>query len=210
MKTLTDVRKAPNNRTMGIEIECFVQAECFIALFAKHFNFFYCGDDGSLRNRPWNHYGVEFVSQPLTVPWLHRQLKIFMKKQVGPIQHNSSCGVHVHVSKKWLSEKKAKAIYLFIQHAEVDDLYSLFGRYPNDYCRRNHDFKKSRYNAINAEPEHTYEFRSFASHDQEWWFHWCIDFTNYLVDHAHHLNIDAMMAFKDWWNQSEMPKYQVR
>jgi len=108
MNTLGSVRTPPHNKTMGIEIECFISTNHDDVMGNFH-GFFYAGRDGSLSSDNYVQMGVEFVSQPLTKDWMIKEIKKLYKK-FPDTTVNRSCGIHIHVSKKWLSEKKAKAI----------------------------------------------------------------------------------------------------
>jgi hypothetical protein len=193
MNTLDSVRKPSHNKTMGIEIECFVDA--VVVSHYNHYGFFYAGADGSIDPDRWSQSGVEFVSQPLTREWMDREIKKLYARFPG-IQWNSSCGIHIHVSKKWLSEKKARAIWAFISSLSPEVYASYFGRRPNQYCAIGDHYGSSRYNAINTQNSATIEFRMFASGGRDWALYTvaCVD---YMIQNAYHLNIDAFNAFVD-------------
>jgi hypothetical protein len=202
---LASVRKPPCNRTLGIEIECLVKE--MNGREYTHQGFFYLDNDASIeRQGDWRSEPCEFVSQPLTLSWMHRELSKLNKKFEWEV--NDSCGIHVHVSRKWLGTTKAKRIYEWIQAQDREDIKELFGRSPNDYCLTTREWASTRYLAINNENEHTIEFRGFAS-GAEAWPHWCVDFVTYLINHAYHLNIEAVVAFYQWWWDNESKKYIV-
>jgi hypothetical protein len=197
MNTLDKVRKAPHNKTMGIEIECFLDSEVdgYVSPLYKHHGFFYAGDDGSLSRDRWSQEGVEFVSQPLTKEWMVREIKKLYKKFPGLVANNS-CGIHIHVSKKWLANKKAKAIWDFIKSLDRSTYADFFGRTPNDYCGTTGLYGDSRYHVINSTNEHTIEFRMFKSGDEKWALY-TVACVEYLMQNAYHLNVDAFYAFVD-------------
>lgn len=199
MNTLESVRKAPTNKTMGIEIEC-----CARKSFPGSWSgFFYCGSDGSISTTGWSDHGYEFVSQPLTHEWMHRELrKLYKTFKTLDVYTNNSCGIHVHVSKKWCTDKKAAAIWAFIKSISEVDFEDLFGRLPNSYCTKREVRWQERYRSINTTNTHTNEFRMFASSADERWAHYCIDCVKYMVDNAYTLNISAFSAFRD------QPKYR--
>ena len=197
MNTLDSVRKAPHSKTMGIEIE---------AVFDVRYDddwvgFFYKGTDGSIQRPSYRQYGYEFVSQPLTYEWMHRELgKLYKKILPYGMSVNSSCGIHIHVSKAWFSDKKANAVQKFLTTLTNEEMHDLFGRRPNHYCDPL-DSPKSRYNAVNTTNATTNELRMFCSGDLKW-AKYCVDCAKYMVENAYHLNIDAFTAFQD------QPKYK--
>jgi hypothetical protein len=178
---------------MGIEIEGFLEERTPVS-YGSYQGFFYVTRDGSIDADNWNQLTVELVSMPLTPEWLKREIyKVYQK---FPLMHNSSCGIHIHVSRKWLSEKKARAIYKFIQSLNDTDICDFFGRGPNTYCRTDESWGYSRYCAINNENKNTIEFRMFCSGDAKW-AAYCVDCVKYMIDNAYQLNVDAFNAFID-------------
>ncbi len=196
MNTLPSVRKPPHRKTVGIEIECFVEREKYYEIESRHHGFWYCGTDGSLSGFGIGH-GVEFVSQPLSVPWAHRELTK-LAKLCPTWQVNETCGIHVHVSKEWFTKQRAAAVWKWYKSLLESEIACLFGRYPNSYCKSRDSGYADRYHAINITNKHTIEVRSFRSGDVRW-VKWCVDFTVYLVENARHLDLDACYAYKDMW-----------
>ncbi len=192
MNTLEQVRKAPTSKTMGIEIELI-----FPHYFDKDWvGFFYAGRDGSICPDHWEQRGYELVSQPLTYPWMMKEIEKLFKALPKEVTHNNSCGIHVHVSKKWCSVKKAGEIWSVLQTMDQGDIAHVFGRSSNDYCLINNKKLGSRYLAINTTNAPTVEFRMFRSGGERW-ATYCIECTKYMVEHAHHLSIDGLLAFRD-------------
>lgn len=204
MNTLDSVRKAPSNKTLGIEIELFVRDSHPKAdeLKYRHHGFFYAGTDASLRwPGSWLHRGIEFVSQPLTHEWMKRELRKLYKMLGEHYAVNQSCGIHVHVSKKWLSVEKATCIWKFFQTLDHMDFEYLFGRKPNDYCmlcRHSTLDGIGRYAAINITNSATVEFRMFRSGGPEW-AAYCVDMAKYLTENARTINLGAIYAFRDMY-----------
>ena len=192
MNTNFLLRKPCTNKTLGIEIEGLSVA--YITT-GDYRGFWYVTTDGSIRGDSYEQYGREFVSQPLTADHLKREIRKLHKKY--SLQFNSSCGVHVHASKKWVNEAKAEKIWKFIQTLKNDDCFDLFGRFPNRYCLTSPHFARgARYHAINTTNEKTVEFRMFRSGNAQW-CQYCVDMVVYLIENANHLNIDALYAFRD-------------
>lgn len=200
MNTCFLVRKPCTNKTMGIEIEGLLVRNCEqSSLFNTYQGFFYQTRDTSIIEGYPNR-GAEFVSQPLPVKMLKRAISKLYSKIEADFSFNDSCGIHVHVSRKWLGKKQAAQIQEFIER-EVDheDFLKLFGRYPNSYCA-NLVTSGSRYVAVNLTRTDTVEFRMFASGGVAW-ARYCVDMATYLVENARQLNIDALLAFKDSWKE---------
>ncbi len=196
MNTLEQVRKPPTSKTMGIEIELI-----FPSYFDKDWvGFFYAGHDGSIHPDHWGQRGYELVSQPLTYPWMMKEIGKLFKALPKEVTHNSSCGIHVHVSKKWCSVKKAGEIWNVLQSMDQSDVAYVFGRSSNAYCEINKNKLGSRYLAINTTNTPTVEFRMFRSGDGQW-ATYCIECTKYMVEHAHHLSIDGLLAFRDLYKE---------
>lgn len=188
---LWNPRTPPHDRAIGIEVECLLPREKYLEL-QTYEGFFLVSSDGSI-NETYDNRGVEFVSQPLTEQWLKKEIyKLYSK---FPWTYNDSCGIHVHVSKKWCSVKRAKAIAKFLSSLSDLDMEYLFGRQPNQYCRN--IVSTGRYVAVNTSNRATIEFRMFSSGDAMW-AAYCVSMAAYLVKNAHHLNYDAMSAFRDY------------
>lgn len=213
MNSLDKFRTPNTNLSMGIEIECFQRSwnnetRNFVIYpnHGQHYGFFYATDDGSIDTpaRSWNresdeYIGTEFVSQPLSPKWLKKEIHKLSK--LWPWMHNNSCGIHIHVSRKWLSEKKARTIYAFLKSLGESDRKRLFGRESNTYCGYS-KWGDTRYNAINADNSSTFEFRVFSSGDAKWACY-CVDMVEYLIRQAYVLNIDAIHAFRDTYKDLE-------
>lgn len=193
MPSLSSFRKPPIDKTMGIEIECIYSDDANVER-RKYYGFFYATSDGSIRPDRWEQHPVEWVSQPLPAEWLKKEITK-LEKRFGAWMYNDSCGIHIHVSRKWLSMKKAQAIYSFIQSLSVDDYVDFFGRPTNGYCGTQYPLGQTRYSAVNVENKHTVEIRVFHSGDAEW-ARYCVDCVKYMVDHAYHLNVEAFSAFR--------------
>ena len=192
MQSLSSWRKPVSHKSFGIEIECFVTS--YISP-DEYRGFFYATTDGSLRGE--NHFTSprEFVSQPLPLHWLIKEINRLGRDLNWSV--NSSCGIHVHVSKKWCSDKKGKTILKFLRkfyEAYPMDYKMIFGRLPNRYCCTNVD--AGRYNAVNVTNDSTVEFRMFASGYVRW-AQYCVYMTNYLVENCNHLTRDSVVAAYD-------------
>lgn len=194
MQSLSSFRAPVNNFSIGMELECFVE-ERHLSEIGEHKGFWYVTDDGSLYGSRW--YSREFVSQPLTVQWLKKEIKN-LAKAVGTWEVNYTCGIHLHVSRKWLTMKKAKEILVWYSSLTQEEQKDLFGRSSNLYCRsfpyfNKREWKNTRYSAVNIINENTIEFRMFASGQPEWACY-CVDMVQWMVRNAYHLNVSAAYA----------------
>ena len=164
--TLDKVRKAPHNKTFGVEIECFVPHRNAGIKIGSYYQMWFAGADGSLQDPRPTRRAVEFVSQPLPFNGLNRQIDWLWKK-TGGWEHNETCGVHVHVSAKQVSLKRVRQFADKLGAISAEEFCILFGRRPNQYCRNAFDIY-SRYRAINFTNAHTVEFRMFSGGDAAW------------------------------------------
>ena len=186
------LRTPPHSKTLGIEIEGYmlnrpVRGDCV--------GFFYVTTDGSITCPSWNFSDVEFVSQPMPVKMLKKQIyKLYSKH---PWEQNQTCGIHIHASRKWVSPQMAKRIRAFVDSLMHDDFRAVFGRMPNNYCRQ-HESEYSRYSTVNTTNLHTVEFRMFASGSAAW-AAYCVSMVEYLINNNKHLNADATFAASDVW-----------
>jgi len=205
MQSRSSFRKPPTNRTMGMDLECQVSYEQYDKLWQKgdFTGFWYMTRDGSIRYRAGLE-GIEFVSEPLTPEWLTRELNRLNKKVKW--KYDESCGIHIHVSRQWLTLARAELIYKFMrEQMGTYNMTELFGRYNDTYSAVCYpELGVSRYSAINTENKATIEFRVFASGDAKW-AQYCVAITKYMIDNAKHLNIDAMYAFYDNFWKGEKP-----
>ena len=192
MQSLSKFRTPPHSKTMGIEIECVLGAGEM--QYFQHYGFFYTTQDVSIDTNTWGQSGVEFVSQPLPVEMLCKQIDKLGKRFTW--ESNTTTGIHIHVSRQWLSTKKATAIYNWIKTLTNAEFELLFGRKPNYYCRTEGTIGSTRYLAVNTENIATIEFRMFSSGSADW-AKYCVKMAEYLVCNAYHLNLDAALAFKD-------------
>lgn len=128
--------------------------------------------DGSINN-----YGVEAVSHPATYEF-HKNSDIwnnvFISLNKNEIPEDSSCGLHVHVSKRNLSNKQIACIDAFV-NTQDEFIREIAGRESNRYCKKiiketnewgvSHSsfLNSGRYNSVNLTNPNTIEYRMFAS-----------------------------------------------
>lgn len=191
MQSLSSFRTPDSNMTLGMELECVVSDPNRQWTYDTHQGFWYLTSDGSISPNNWADNGVEFVSQPLPAAWLKKEINRLAKRFQW--YTNRTCGIHIHVSRKWLTTAKAKKIYTFYQELIQSEREELFGRPSNEYCRYQSAWNSTRYNAVNNENDKTIEFRMFNSGDAKW-ARYCVDMAVWLIRNANHLNIDAAYA----------------
>ncbi len=154
--------------------------------------------DGSLRG-----HGIEYVSmRPVTYDELRVSIDSYYKvaEQYG-FTPTVRCGIHVHVSKTWFSNKKALAIKKFLQRQTDLSLFELwFGRKPNTYCDPQQ--LSGRYGAVNTTNDHTNEVRMFRSGTLEW-AKYCVAMSKYMVENAYTLTEHGMSAVRAMHCQEE-------
>lgn len=193
MQSLSGFRKPDVVKTYGIEIECFFNSEDSGQIIRNYYNgFFYVTYDGSIHTDHWDQSSFEFVSQPLPVPWLCKEITR-LEKRVGVWKHNKTCGIHVHVNRDWFTEKKAASVRKWIKSLSTEQFSDLFGREPNDYCDPH---GSRRYQAVNTTNKKTVELRMFNSGDAKW-AQYCVKMADWIVRNAFQLNIDAAYAARD-------------
>lgn len=192
MNNLPNPRKPTHNKTLGIEIECVIDREVADKITTPYQGMFKVDTDGSIR-AGYNKRGKELVSQPLPVSWLKNEITKLYKKFKW--EHNESCGIHVHVSRKWWSVKRAAKLASYLVSLSPADMKLLFGREPNAFCQNNGYRPNSRYNSINFTPDNTIEIRAFSSGDAEW-AKYCVAFTDLLVRHRGNYTYPELFRMK--------------
>ncbi len=198
MNSLNSFRKLVSNKSFGIEIECCVTTEGDdIAQEHKHLGFFYVTQDWSISREFGSvfRHPKEFVSQPMPAEWLGKEIHKLWNK-VGGWESNRTCGIHVHVNRKWCTTNKAKAIYAALQQLSGEQMRELFGRSPNRYCSISQKITEGRYSSVNIQNTNTIEFRMFASGDHKW-AAYCVNMTKFMVENYNTLNYEQLLAARD-------------
>ena len=111
--------------------------------------YFYCKEDGSLRDEERNRVGFEIVTHPFTLQFAHKNLMLkktteFLVKQGVTSYETGRCGMHVHLSKNFFTEDEIRKFRLFC-YTNYDQIYKFSKREGTgaDYARKeNYDFKK--------------------------------------------------------------------
>ncbi len=126
-------------------------------------------EDGSLSNS-----GFEIVTRP-DCPSLHKRVwgEVLSDKRVRTTTSSwksGSCGIHIHVSRKPLSELHIGRMLVFMNSKSLEKIVkTVAGRYNASYARINEKKLTSgkkgrygdRYDTLNHGGEHTLEFRCF-------------------------------------------------
>lgn len=169
---------------------------------------FYLKEDGSIPD-----YGFELVSHPITLK-RHKELdwEIILKEMSnsGMKSHDlgeSGCGLHVHVSRNYLTSYKWLLIDWFI--SKYQDKFEIIARRKETHWAR---FKKSngqnikevygkssgtRYQAVNFENSNTVEFRLFRGTLKYSTFMATLEIVDALVHWAAQLSISDILSTGD-------------
>lgn len=177
---------------VGIEIEANVR-NCYTFEVPNKIKGtqFITKEDGSIS-------GIEFVSQPLPEKVLKEKIARLFREY--DLYGDSSCGIHVHVSRtinpdlEWVFNR-----YLTLHRSTIYTLIA--GRRMNDYTDAlieftPYDLQHYHYSCINFQHKDTYEVRIFASGNNLRW-------ATSTIDRA-----IALLQFKETHSfNEEFPKY---
>lgn len=122
--------------------------------------------DGSLSN------GFEMITQPMSLPALAETFKFLENPEAtqGLRSHmTNTCGLHVHVSKRGLTNLQINKVVAFINDPRHEWLIrAVARRYSTGFCAikekkmgRLHRSQDDRYEAVNLQGPRTIEFRIF-------------------------------------------------
>lgn len=165
MGSLDVFRKAPHQKTFGVEIECYpIDRNFASATWAKTYaGFFYVTVDASL---DWSAGGKEFVSQPMPFTMLNKQIKK-LHKQLNGWRVDHRCGLHIHVSREYWSRFKEEHFSAFLRSLRETQITELFGRYSAKYAHP-HAEMDEKFRAVNLLHPRSYEFRLWAAGELAW------------------------------------------
>jgi len=145
--------------------------------------------DGSIRN------GFEIVTCPATLD-IHLQVfKSFFDNLPPDLKIEKNVGMHVHISRKPLSELTLGKMTEFLNRDENKDfIHHIAGRINNNYARMEknrtvtfawrHKNGSDRYNALNLTNQNTVEVRLFATPMDYKTFAMRLQFCQALVDYC--------------------------
>ncbi len=162
MGSISIVRKPPHAKTFGMELECYIPGDDMAARAAigkRWHGFWEATSDASIYG------GVEFVSQPMPYDMLVKQIKWLNKR--FPWTVTSKCGLHIHVSRQYWSDKREREFSDFLLSSPaIMRMTKWFGRnthYADVFASRVDKFR-----AINVLHDHTFEFRVWKAGDLAW------------------------------------------
>lgn len=151
---------------LEIEIEGYdsnPRKQALYRLLNKHLeNLHFCCSDGSLNN------GAEIVTAPMSrleIKDRYREFYQFLSglSAAGFTAHDSgTCGLHVHISRKWLSNTEAQKIAKFI--SQYGAIWKSVSRRTSSSIERYCQFRVNchdKYRAVNFCHRDTIEFRFF-------------------------------------------------
>lgn len=135
--------------------------------------FFYLKKDCSIINSDGYSHGFELVSHPMTLEF-HKEFnwrEVLETLAYYEMEATSHCGLHVHISKNFLTVSEQIKLGLFV-NLNIDRMEKIGGRKQNSYCQfknvekkkeANHNGEEGRYEAVNWENYTTVEIRFPAS-----------------------------------------------
>lgn len=169
-------------------------------------------NDGSLND------GFEMITQPMSLPALRETFGFLRNEElVRPIRSHATdtCGLHVHVSRRGLSNLTIGRAVTFVHDPANEPFISaLARRYNNGYCRvvpkqlDTAHLPESRYEAVNLTGDATLEFRLFrgslryeAVVAAVEFCHALLEFCSHPIRVAEALRYDHFLA----WCAAELP-----
>lgn len=172
-------------RHFGLELEMvgkFREVDVGDCVREIESNTFIVKRDGSINVSSEYDLAMELVSAPSSLKVIEREVKRVLTDKVH-YRVNDSCGIHIHASRKSISETTVVSLKEFFANPFNQHFLNVVSRrHANQYCRRTHDriYKDflispetgleikvptdaEKYRAINAMKDSTIEFRNFAS-----------------------------------------------
>ena len=187
-----------HNRYFGVELEVevakgdridSVKAVNEVANMGENGQFCWFETDGSLTN------GYEIITQPMGLD-SHEKFWSWLKTDLTKplLSHKTTtCGLHIHVTKKNLSKLQLSKMIAFVNHPDNKELITaLARRYGPSFatiCEKKISTawksQENRYDAVNMEPRNTVEFRLFKGTLKYEAVMASIQFVNALVAYCH-------------------------
>lgn len=168
---------------------------------------FYLKKDASIPD-----HGFELVSHPITLKW-HKKLDweniLNSMSKSGMKSHNlgeEACGLHVHVSKNYLSSYKWLLIDWFISKYQAqfeliarrkETHWACFKKSNGQKIKDVFGKSKNRYQAVNFENPNTVEFRLFRGTLKYSTFMATLEIVDALVHWARQLSISDVLSTGD-------------
>jgi hypothetical protein len=194
-----------------LEVECKKDdpgecAESIIGLSCDE-DLFKLEHDGSLNN------GFEVISQPCSLKYFKQKFPLaqIVKKLTaqGCVSHNTdTCGLHVHIARKYLSLSEQIKIGLFMGF-NSNKLSKFARRDYNTYCKNNIMNKKGafinmainandRYESVNYTNNRTIEFRLFRGTLKKETIFATLEFCFMLCDFVKTVNFNQIQSDNSW------------
>lgn len=173
-------------------------------------------EDGSL------HDGFEMVTQPMGLDDQRTLWRtILTRSLVGDLRSHDTetCGLHVHVSRKGMTDLHISKVVCFVNDPDNADLIrAVARRYSTNYCRTErkkladaHKSDGNRYQAVNLCNAHTIEFRIFRGSLHAPAVIAAVEFANAVVEFCQPTGPDGFnlkaSAFLDFINTAAMRKH---
>ncbi|WOL31510.1 hypothetical protein [Microcoleus phage My-WqHQDG] len=180
----TDVPKRlryviPQELCLGIETEyCWASDESLSTAIASCEGRAIFKEDGSC--------GVELVSVPL-VP--SDMMGFIEGLEIAHLKVNTSCGVHIHLSRKYLTQSQIGGLVVFMNHpTNLPYIEQVAGRLCNKYCKqvpgKVDTVSADRYEMVNLTNSTTVEVRIFAGTNStetlKGYVRWLLDLLKWL------------------------------
>ena len=157
-------------------------------------------EDGSLS------HGFEMISNPMGLD-KHREIWKWLERKdlINNIRsHNTStCGLHVHVSKKGLSALTISKAVCFVNNPSNQSLIKAIARrYGSGYCRAKHVTLANgaqcgdKYEMINLNKRHTMEFRIFRGTLNYNAIQAALEFTNAVINFSTATSMEELNELK--------------
>ena len=133
-----------------------------------------------------NSCGVELVSVPLLPS---EMLEFIDNLTISELGISSSCGVHIHLSRKYLTQSQIGGLVVFMNHPDnLSYIAGIAGREPNKYCKqvvgKSDTLSDNRYEMVNLTNSATVEVRIFAgtndTHVLAGYVQWLLDLLKWL------------------------------
>lgn len=158
-------------------------------------------DDASLS------HGLEIASAPSSYRKHFGQWNKFFKNlAANHLASQASCGMHVHVSKKRLSERQKANLPAFFTKANQPFMERIAGRKQNKYCIYALTGRTKR-EALNRTPKVTWEFRLFKTPTNREEFLIRLQFVQAILDFCDLKKyVNTAEAFKNWLQKQRQYK----
>jgi hypothetical protein len=147
--------------------------------------------------------GIELVTVPLPP---EDMLSFIDNIGIHQMYADSNCGVHIHISRKYLSQSQLGGLVVFMNHP--DNLWyieTIAGRSPNRYCKhlpgKEDTISNDRYEMVNLTNSQTVEIRIFAGTNStitlRGYVEWLLDLIEWLDSNPLSFSAEAFIAYNN-------------